>query len=818
MASHVAVFLAVVFVFAGQRLTDASGPALHRCIDVVQAIPGSEFDLSCPIGDGEATGINSWKWRRNFAKFEPSACGSAEAEESRLCLQENGALLFLNARPQDSGYFRCFAQSGLKPLRSRVFKVEIRSEEDLPLLLDDSPGDVSAVSGSKMVSFRCLAIGGPHLKVTWSRLGDHGSVLSLRPNHKVTNENTLRIFDVTSKDHGQYACTAENQFGSLAKSVQLTVHMRHSSGGAETPQTNPPLKVVAIPKDTTAFVGGQALFDCQFQGDPNVAIIWYKDREVNQSNPDGTIIGAQIDVILFNKYETLYNHSLLIWNVTHDDQRKYTCQIYSGTSQEFSANLYVEDEPLQPVVDTEEPGIQLPTTTPPVDVTEPPPVAVTGIPDGVPQNVEVSVNGPTTLAVSWQYQGSGDLHRRATDFRIRFQSEEEGFKECKGPSTACTVTKEHGLKTFTDYSVSVAASNSKGLGSYSEVVQVKSGEAAPGPPSDVKVVTKKDESTMTVTWQPPLEPNGIITGYKVIYTTDGGRSRSEKSFEATDRSATISKLIVDQSYEVVVLAVTKAGDGAASTSHKITVGEASSTKFTETPYFYVIVALGAIVGLALLILVIVCIRRGRSGEMDVSKVERRPRPKTIGVAAHEAGAGGSYSYAESLNNSVQSPPPYPEANGGARFFPPPPARAAPTPAASSAVPSVQSAFSPRHVVTSPNTHFSPRGSLDHLKYGYAADGPDLEPGEGYGPPIPTGRPGGDKRLRHGSKQGIGMSSFGTTGDIDSMTDTSRYSVEYSPGDKPRTGSMRTAEAGYGGKAYAYRPKMMPQGHSKQSQL
>ena len=79
-------------------------------------------------------------------------------------------------------------------------------------------------------------------------------------------------------------------------------------------------------------------------------------------------------------------------------------------------------------------------------------------------------------------------------------------------------------------------------------------------------------------------------------------------------------------------------------------------------------------------------------------------------------------------------------------------------------------FEPRH---------SPIGSLDQLKYGYAADGPDLE----------LGRNG--KRTRHGSKQAYGLSSYGTTGDIDSMKD--RFSVEYSPGEKPRTGSMRAGE-------------------------
>ena len=79
-------------------------------------------------------------------------------------------------------------------------------------------------------------------------------------------------------------------------------------------------------------------------------------------------------------------------------------------------------------------------------------------------------------------------------------------------------------------------------------------------------------------------------------------------------------------------------------------------------------------------------------------------------------------------------------------------------------------FEPRH---------SPIGSLDQLKYGYAADGPDLE----------LGRNG--KGTRHGSKQAYGLSSYGTTGNIDSMKD--RFFVEYSLGEKPRTGSMRAGE-------------------------
>ena len=48
--------------------------------------------------------------------------------------------------------------------------------------------------------------------------------------------------------------------------------------------------------------------------------------------------------------------------------------------------------------------------------------------------------------------------------------------------------------------------------------------APPPPPTGLKADDVKAKS-MTISWQPLHNPNGIITGYQVSYTSHGGRER-----------------------------------------------------------------------------------------------------------------------------------------------------------------------------------------------------------------------------------------------------------------------------------------------------
>ena len=80
----------------------------------------------------------------------------------------------------------------------------------------------------------------------------------------------------------------------------------------------------------------------------------------------------------------------------------------------------------------------------------------------------------------------------------------------------------------------------------------------PSPPKDLKSQNVSSTS-ITVSWDPPQSPNGILLGYEVSYTPDGGRlSAIEVQNNTTWK---LSDMKPFTSYSVSVRAKTLAGYG-----------------------------------------------------------------------------------------------------------------------------------------------------------------------------------------------------------------------------------------------------------------
>ena len=80
--------------------------------------------------------------------------------------------------------------------------------------------------------------------------------------------------------------------------------------------------------------------------------------------------------------------------------------------------------------------------------------------------------------------------------------------------------------------------------------------AVPGPPSDVKVKAMST-SVVLVTWKSPRLPNGMITGYNILYSKDDNLPQNQWSFQGvTGFSAQIRNLVKNQRYWFRVAAKT----------------------------------------------------------------------------------------------------------------------------------------------------------------------------------------------------------------------------------------------------------------------
>ena len=82
----------------------------------------------------------------------------------------------------------------------------------------------------------------------------------------------------------------------------------------------------------------------------------------------------------------------------------------------------------------------------------------------------------------------------------------------------------------------------------------------PGPPLSLTVSNVGVEpDSFTVTWDPPSEPNGIITGYEVQYIILSDLTLMSRN--TTNTSIDLTSLIPDMEYIIQVRAINAAGLG-----------------------------------------------------------------------------------------------------------------------------------------------------------------------------------------------------------------------------------------------------------------
>nr|DBA31022.1 TPA: hypothetical protein GDO54_006937 [Pyxicephalus adspersus] len=120
-----------------------------------------------------------------------------------------------------------------------------------------------------------------------------------------------------------------------------------------------------------------------------------------------------------------------------------------------------------------------------------------------------------------------------------------------------------GLRKYTDYKMRVTASNTAGESNLSDEndIFVRTLEDVPGSPPQNLVSTGVNATSISLEWSPPLEPNGIIILYEIIYTN----STVILSQNTSSTSCTLTDLNPYTLYRISVRAYTMLGHGNQST-------------------------------------------------------------------------------------------------------------------------------------------------------------------------------------------------------------------------------------------------------------
>uniref|UniRef100_A0A667J258 Sidekick cell adhesion molecule 1 n=1 Tax=Lynx canadensis TaxID=61383 RepID=A0A667J258_LYNCA len=193
-----------------------------------------------------------------------------------------------------------------------------------------------------------------------------------------------------------------------------------------------------------------------------------------------------------------------------------------------------------------------------------------GVPTAPPQNVQTDAVNSTTIQFLWNPPPQQFINGINQGYKLLAWPAEipEAF-------TVVTIAPDfhgahHGyitnLKKFTAYFTSVLCFTTPGDGPPSTPQLVRTHEDKPGAVGHLSFTEILDTS-LKVSWQEPLEKNGVITGYQVSWEVYGRNgSRLTHTLNSTTHEYKIQGLSSLTTYTIDVAAVTAAGAGLATSS------------------------------------------------------------------------------------------------------------------------------------------------------------------------------------------------------------------------------------------------------------
>uniref|UniRef100_A0A674PM47 Neural cell adhesion molecule L1-like protein n=1 Tax=Takifugu rubripes TaxID=31033 RepID=A0A674PM47_TAKRU len=143
-------------------------------------------------------------------------------------------------------------------------------------------------------------------------------------------------------------------------------------------------------------------------------------------------------------------------------------------------------------------------------------------PSAAPDDVAVEVINSSVVKVSWMRVHKDKLHGHLGGYRISWWRLRSLVDSKKNHGNKETLTfpgdRNHALvpelTPFSEYSLIVMTFNGRGNGPGSHPVNFKTPEGERNPAFRI---TDVQRHTVSVAWAPPLEPNGILTGYLLEY-------------------------------------------------------------------------------------------------------------------------------------------------------------------------------------------------------------------------------------------------------------------------------------------------------------
>uniref|UniRef100_A0A6I8SSN7 Sidekick cell adhesion molecule 2 n=1 Tax=Xenopus tropicalis TaxID=8364 RepID=A0A6I8SSN7_XENTR len=140
------------------------------------------------------------------------------------------------------------------------------------------------------------------------------------------------------------------------------------------------------------------------------------------------------------------------------------------------------------------------------------------VPTAPPQNIAIASTTAVQLDVTWEppplEAQNGDIQGyKIFYWEILRKNETEKVRTLFLPETG---VKLKNLTGYTTYLISVAAFNAAGDGPRGQPIRGQTQQAAPSAPASIRF-SELTTTSVNVSWDAPIYPNGILEGYRLVY-------------------------------------------------------------------------------------------------------------------------------------------------------------------------------------------------------------------------------------------------------------------------------------------------------------
>ncbi|XP_045434547.1 neuronal cell adhesion molecule isoform X31 [Pipistrellus kuhlii] len=631
--------------------------------------------------------------------------GSALHEDPYV-FHENGTLEIPVAQKDSTGTYTCVAKNKLGMAKNEVH-LEIKD----PTRIIKQP-EYAVVQRGSTVSFECKVKHDHTLIPTVTWLKDHGELPS--DGRFTIDKDHLVVADVSDDDGGTYTCVANTTLDNVSASAVLSVVAPTPTPAPIYDVPNPPFDLELtdqLDKSVQlSWTPGDdnnspiTKFIIEYENAMHEAGLWHHQAEV-----PGTQTRAQLKLSPYVNYSfrVMAENSLGRSSPSEASEQYLTKaaepdknpMMVEGLGSEPD-NLVITWQPLNGF-ESNGPGLQYkvswrqkdgddewtsvivanvskyivsgtPTFVPYLIKVQalndvgfaPEPAVVMGhsgedLPMVAPGNVHVTVVNSTLAEVHWDPVPLKSVRGHLQGYRIYYWTDQNSSKRNRRHIEKKILTfqgsKTHGmlpgLEPFSHYTLNVRVVNGKGEGPASPDRVFHTPEGVPSAPSSLKIVNPTLDS-LTLEWDPPSHPNGILTEYTLKYqpinSTHELGPLVDLKIPANKTRWTLKNLNFSTRYKFYFYAQTSAGSGSQITEEAVTtVDEAMASRQVDIATQGWFIGLMCAVALLILILLIVCfIRRNKGGKYPVKEKEDAHADPEIQPMKEDDGTFGEYSDAE----------------------------------------------------------------------------------------------------------------------------------------------------------------------------